>query len=393
MANASPTYDLIVVGGGPAGSSAARRAGKLGLRTLLVEKEAFPRYKACGGALSATARSCLDFELPAELCGPQVMGARAHYRGRCVECRMPFPLATTVTRSIFDDYLLQKARETGIDAKSGEKALGFSQEADGVELQTSKGVYRSRFLVVAEGSQGPLTRLVRRPDRPTDFAACLATEVPLGEEAIAARWTGLADIHFGVVPLGYAWVFPHRRHLSVGVGGLGKGLHDLKQRLTGFLAAQGLSSNGPFHAHTVPIGGKRRRLSAGRVLLCGDAAGFADAWTAEGIAYAIRSGQLAAEAVSKAAPGKAVLEGIREYPALCRREFGRDLRDSLFLATLLHGLSGLTYRVLATNRRALGKTLELPAGKASPGAVLRWLLWRLPWLALGSLRPQSGHRP
>ena len=386
MGNASSAYDLIVVGGGPAGSSAARRAGLLGLRTLLVEKETFPRYKACGGALSEPARRLLDFELPAELCGPQILGARAHYRGRCVECRMPFPIATTVTRSLFDDYLLQKARETGIEAKTGERALAFTENADGVELQTSNGAYRSRFLVLAEGSQGRLTCQVRRKDRPTEFAACLVTEVELGEEAVSERFGQLADIHFGVVPVGYAWVFPHRRHLAIGVGGLGKGLHNLKERLMGFLAAQGLSGAGPFRAHTVPVGGKRRRLSAGRVLLCGDAAGFADAWTAEGIAYAIRSGQIAAEAISKAAPGKAGPECTQEYTAICKREFGRSLRDSLYLAAMLHGLSGLTYRVLATNQRALGKTLELPAGKANHGEVLRWLLWRLPWLVLGSLR-------
>ncbi|HUT35170.1 MAG TPA: geranylgeranyl reductase family protein [Planctomycetota bacterium] len=393
MGNASSAYDLIVVGGGPSGSSAARRAGLLGLRTLLVEKEAFPRYKACAGALSETARRLLDFELPAELCGPQILGARAHYRGRCVECQMPFPLATTVTRSLFDDYLLQKAREAGVEVKMAERALGFTQTADRVELQTSQGAYRSPFLLVAEGSQGRLVRQVRRKDRPTEFAACLVTEVELGEEAVTSRFGHLADIHFGVVPLGYAWILPHRRHLSVGVGGLGKGLHNLKGRLVGFLAAQGLSGGGPFRAHTVPVGGKRRRLASGRVLLCGDAAGFADAWTAEGIAYAIRSGQIAAEVIGRAAAGTANPTCLQEYPALCHREFGRGLRHSFLLAALLHGLSGLTYRVLASNERALAKTLELPAGRASHGEVLRWLLWRFPWLVLGSLRPQSGHRP
>ncbi|MBM4033481.1 MAG: geranylgeranyl reductase family protein [Planctomycetes bacterium] len=386
MAHASSAYDLIVVGGGPAGSSAARRAGLLGLRTLLVEKEAFPRYKACGGALSEPARRLLDFELPAELCGPRILGARAHYRGRSVECRTPFPLATTIARGAFDDYLLRKAQETGIEAKTGERAIGFTENADGVELQTSKGAYRTRFLAVGEGSQGRLVRQVRRKDRPTEFAACLVADVELGEEAVTARYGHLADIHFGVVPLGYAWVFPHRRHLAVGVGGLSSGLHGLKERLTGFLAAQGLRSDGPLRAHTVPVGGKRRRNATARVVMCGDAAGFADAWTAEGIGYAIRSGQLAAEAVAAAAPGQAAAETSSAYAAACRREFSRDLRDSLRLATLLHGSAGLGYRVLSRSAKALGKTLELPAGRAAPGQVFRWLAWRLPWMVLGSLR-------
>ncbi|KAF5423075.1 MAG: Dehydrogenase (flavoprotein), partial [Candidatus Methanocomedens sp.] len=57
-------YDLIIIGGGPCGSAAGRIAGKKGLKTLLIEKEIFPRYKPCGGGLSEHAMSYLDFEVP-----------------------------------------------------------------------------------------------------------------------------------------------------------------------------------------------------------------------------------------------------------------------------------------------------------------------------------------
>lgn len=70
-------YDVIIVGGGPSGASAGRRAGKLGLKTLLLEKEKFPRYKPCGGALSEHAMSYLDFELPQNILSGKLQGQRS----------------------------------------------------------------------------------------------------------------------------------------------------------------------------------------------------------------------------------------------------------------------------------------------------------------------------
>ena len=99
-------FDLIVVGGGPDGSSAAGWAGKLGLKTHLVEKEQFPRYKACGGAVTEQALSHLDFDLPPGLREATILAARVHYGASSIEARMDSPLAYTVSRSAFDTHLL-----------------------------------------------------------------------------------------------------------------------------------------------------------------------------------------------------------------------------------------------------------------------------------------------
>ncbi|MBE9540978.1 MAG: FAD-dependent oxidoreductase, partial [Proteobacteria bacterium] len=78
-------YDLIIIGGGPSGSAAGRIAGKKGLKTLLIEKEIFPRYKPCGGALSEHAMSYLDFEIPESMIERDIFGARVHFKGQVVE--------------------------------------------------------------------------------------------------------------------------------------------------------------------------------------------------------------------------------------------------------------------------------------------------------------------
>ena len=102
-------YDLIVVGAGPAGSAAARAASKAGLKVLIVEKETFPRYKPCGGALSDRAISILDFSLPESLCERNITSIKMHFHDKVVEGYKGYRLATLVTRSKFDHFILQKA--------------------------------------------------------------------------------------------------------------------------------------------------------------------------------------------------------------------------------------------------------------------------------------------
>ena len=95
-------YDLIVAGGGPAGSTAARAAALQGLDILILEKETFPRYKPCGGALSSKAASLLDFPLPSDICERTITGARVHFRDRVLEKHKGYNLTTLIDRSRFD---------------------------------------------------------------------------------------------------------------------------------------------------------------------------------------------------------------------------------------------------------------------------------------------------
>ena len=104
-------YDLVIAGGGPSGASAARRAAKNGLKTLLLEKETLPRHKPCGGALSEHALSCLDFPIPCEISEEEIYGVRVSYNGRSIIERKEYRLAVTVTRSRFD--LLPRSKGRG----------------------------------------------------------------------------------------------------------------------------------------------------------------------------------------------------------------------------------------------------------------------------------------
>lgn len=148
-------YDLIVVGSGPAGSSAARAAARAGLDVLILEKEAFPRYKPCGGALSDRAISCLDFPLPQDVCERTVTSARVHFRGKVVEGHKGYRLFTLVTRSKFDQFLLQKAQEAGFNLVT-QRVQNYKEKEDHVEVLTETEEYRSKFLVISSGCQSCL---------------------------------------------------------------------------------------------------------------------------------------------------------------------------------------------------------------------------------------------
>jgi flavin-dependent dehydrogenase len=129
--------------------------------------------------------------------------------------------------------------------------------------------------------------------------------------------------------------------------------------------------------HVIPVGGIRRTLSNGRVLLAGDAAGFMDSFTGEGIAYAIRSGQIAVEAISKVLSQGGARRLPGDYEATCERESGSNLRYSLLLARLMHRFPGVFFKLLAGNQDVIDNFARVATGRWGYKRYLRWLLPRL----------------
>ena len=177
-------YDLIIIGGGPSGSSAARMAGKSNLDTLLIEKESFPRYKPCGGAVSEQAMSYLDFAVPDDIHERSIYGARVHVRNRNIEQQKKHRVAVVVTRSVFDSYLLHKAEETKIKVNYSEKVLEIIENHSNVDVVSNRDTYRAKFAIIAEGSSGILKNKIRRKDRKTEFGVCAVTEIPASNPEI-----------------------------------------------------------------------------------------------------------------------------------------------------------------------------------------------------------------
>lgn len=180
-------------------------------------------------------------------------------------------------------------------------------------------------------------------------------------------------------PEGYAYIFPKKDHVNVGVGyvlshyreTIGASPYDLQQHLIRRLREGGrvigASVRKNFTPFLIPVAGPLRRPGRGRVLLAGDAGGFVNGFTAEGIYYAMVSGELAASAVVEA-PGD--IAGLADrYRRACDHEIGAELRDSVLLQ-----------RYLFADRRRITRII-MGAGReaATTRVVLDWLVGRVPY--------------
>jgi geranylgeranyl reductase family protein len=374
--------DVVVVGAGPAGSSAARALARAGLSTLIVEKSPMPRRKVCGGGVTARALGYLDFELPPELIDRECYGVRLSFGGRTIEVESPQRVAVMSTRARFDTYLLAKAQEAGARLLNA-VVREVRRQGDEVVVATTAGELRCRAVIVAGGAGNKLSEVVRPPDGDDEYAVTLEAEIPVEEPDRFADLARFVDIDFGASPFGYGWVFHHRDHYSVGVIGRRDRLRNPHPPMERYLDLHRFPRQPRgMRGHPIPCGGVRRRVVRGRVLLAGDAAGFVDPFTGEGIAFAIRSGQLAAEAIvagARAGWDVAVLQG---YQQRIWDELGRDLRRARWIARAVYRFPRLLAGIFVRSRRLSERYLEVIRHRVSYGEYLRWLAPRLPleWL-------------
>ena len=376
-------YDVIIVGGGPSGASAGRRAGRLGIKTLLLEKENFPRYKPCGGGLSEHAISYLDFELPQDIIEWEVTGAKVIFKDQSINVHKNHRVSTLVSRDEFDNFLLEKAKETGIEIHTGEKVLRCTEMSDFVKVDTSQGTYQAKFAIIAEGAQGLVKTCVRPMDNKEEYGICLVTEVPADEREIEKRLGKTVELHFGVAGGGYGWIFPHKTYYSVGIGGVVKDFPHPKESMLNFLKENSFFGEYRLHGHKIPWGGIKRKVVGLRVLLSGDAAGFVDAFLGEGLAYAISSGQFAAEAIAGICLHGKNLRALNKYETLCQAEFGTNLKYSLMFSKIMHHFPDRTFKIFTSNDRMIDKFLEIMDSTINYKDYLRWaLLNYLRWTLL-----------
>lgn len=334
--------------------------------------------------MSEQALSYLDFPLPRELQEADIYGARVHFRGRTVSARLPTRIATIVSRRRFDAYLLERAREAGAHIRDGERVSDVRQNPEGVEVIAGDHTLRARHCIVAAGANSRLATIVRPPPAKDEYAIAVEMDLPSPSDAVREFSDGLVDIHFGVAYMGYGWVFPHASWFNLGVAGIASGLSRARSVLDQFAETLAPEISGKLSRATnrvgapIPAGGTHREFAERRILLAGDSAGFVDSFYGEGIAYAIRSGALAAGAVVS---GR---DPARLYARRCRREIVRSLRYSLYFTRLLHRFPGLLLKVFASHPQVLERFLAVPARKTSYQRYMRWFLPRVPWLLMTS---------
>ena len=293
------TWDVAVIGAGPAGLSAAFAAARAGARTVVLEKAEHPRYKTCGGGLIGTslAVAAARIEVPADDRVDRVTFTddgrreftRRHRRGQ---------LLTMVRREEFDDRLRAAAVEAGVEIRQRVAVRGVEQGPDEVRIRLADGAELTAGVAIgADGSAGVSARQVGVDYRQVDLGLELEIPVPV---PVQQRWRGRLLLDWGPLPGSYAWVFPKGDRLTVGViAGRGEG-ERTRRYLRRFVDRLGLGELEPVHdsGHLTRCRSEDSPLRRGRMLVAGDAAGLLEPWTREGISFALRSGALAGTAAA-----------------------------------------------------------------------------------------------
>ncbi|MEU3369865.1 geranylgeranyl reductase family protein [Streptomyces sp. NPDC006660] len=314
----APVWDVVVVGAGPAGASAAHAAASAGRKVLLLEKAELPRYKTCGGGIIGPSRDALPpgFELPLQ---DRVYAVTFSLKGKLTRTRrskkMLFGL---INRPEFDAGLVALAEKEGAVVRTGVTVSKVEQHGSAVPDRRTVAVILAdgetvlaRAVVGADGSAGRIGAHVGVKTDQVDLG--LEAEIPV-PPSVADDWAGRVLIDWGPLPGSYGWVFPKGDTLTVGViSARGEGAAT-KRYLDDFIARLGLAGFEPAisSGHLTRCRSEDSPLSRGRVLVCGDAAGLLEPWTREGISFALRSGRLAGEWAVRIAESQDAVDARRQ---------------------------------------------------------------------------------
>lgn len=359
-------FDVVVVGAGPAGATAARVAAEGGARVLLLDGARFPRYKTCGGGLIGTSLAELP---PAALAVVErrvrtVSIARSGGAARRIRTRSPF--LAMVSRTALDAALVDAAVAAGVEFRDHVRVRELSDEADGAVLRLGEGEVRGSVVVGADGSAGVTGRFVGVRIARADLG--LELEITNDDPG----WADRVHLDWGSTPGSYGWVFPKDGRLSVGVvqrKGDGAGTRAYLDR---FVAAVG--ATGPVErssGHLIQWRARDSPLRRGRVLVAGDAAGLVEPWTREGISFALRSGRLAGEAAAAAVRSADAKAALGAYEQAVERLLEPEQRAGAALLRLFERWPAAVH--LVVTRTGIGATafVRFCRGSLSLERVLR----------------------
>jgi geranylgeranyl reductase family protein len=383
---------VLIIGGGPAGASAAHTLASHGMDAALIDKAVFPRDKLCGGLLTLRSRKIYS-RIFAAAWEPVVdftaHGVKFFHRASLLNEVADSSELYFTRRLDFDHYLLGQAIARGATAYLGDAVVTLDVRERTCRLRSGTELTFD-YLVGADGVNSLVAKNLFGKAFDHDSIA-FALEMEVDRKQFPQAFSD-PEIVFGLARWGYGWVFPKKDTLTVGIGGLHAKNPELKKMFLAFLAARfGRIPAGRIKGHYLPFGDYRKVPGRGNVLLCGDAAGLVEPITGEGIAFAMQSGLYAAEAIIEAAAS-----GRDALPCYQRRyrKITRDFDHANRLRYLLFPKASerLFLKVLPASKTLPRKHLELMADKLQYDDYFRYLMFRA-LKALAKRALYSNHHP
>ncbi|MGX1676212.1 geranylgeranyl reductase family protein [Streptomyces sp. NPDC055400] len=373
-------WDVVVVGAGPAGASAAYAAAVAGRSVLLLEKAELPRYKTCGGGIIGPSRDALPpgFELPFR---DRIDAVTFSLDGKFSRTRRSrHMLFGLVNRADFDHQLVEHAEKAGAELRTGTTVSRVEQHGSAVPdrrtvaviLQDGETIL-ARAVVGADGSASRIGAHVGVKLDQVDLG--LEAEIPV-PETVAEDWKGRVLIDWGPMPGSYGWVFPKGDTLTVGViSARGEGAAT-KRYLEDFIARLGLAGFEPSvsSGHLTRCRADDSPLSRGRVLVCGDAAGLLEPWTREGISFALRSGRLAGEWAVRVSEAHDAVDARRQalnYAFAVKAGLGVEMSVGRRMLTVFERRPGVLHAAITGFRPAWKAFARITRGSTTLGEIVR----------------------
>jgi geranylgeranyl reductase family protein len=322
--------DVIVVGAGPGGSAAAHALAQSGLDVLLLEKTGFPREKVCGDGLTPRAvRSLVEMGIDTSTDNGFIRNHGLRIIGGGMRLELPWPELSSYPpyglvrpRLDFDELLARHAQKAGARMQEHTAVTGPVLDAAGrvvgvtakVGPERTEATYRAKLVVAADGNSARFALglgISKRDDRPMGVAVRRYFTSPRHDDDMLESWLELRDPQGDLLP-GYGWVFG----VGDGTSNVGLGIlnttkawqsTDLRKLLDDWTSAMPVEwqftdeyATGPMRSGALPMGFNRQPHYSRGMLLVGDAGGVVNPFNGEGIAYAMETGRMAAEAVVQA---------------------------------------------------------------------------------------------
>ena len=320
-------FDAIIVGAGPAGTAAAFRLHQSGHRVLLVDKRPFPRVKPCGGGITIKALKLLPWSV-APVLETATRRLRMSLTGGATSRDTVFetgdPVCTFAVRTAFDAFNLEKVVAAGVTFEHAKGALEIAEDEDCVRVTLGTHIVSAKYLVGADGANSTVRRVTKMASA---FRRGFAIEGVVDNADV--REPPIAEFRFGQVPNGYGWLFPKRDHVNAGIYTWDPTVSLAKDQLGSYVRQRlGTGAVSDIVGFPIGFGGASYIQDSNRVLLVGDAGGFAEPLLGEGIHNALKSGQAAAAAIDATEAGRSpslrgaylrAIEPIRKDLATCER--------------------------------------------------------------------------
>jgi geranylgeranyl reductase family protein len=333
-------FDCIIVGAGPAGGSAAYHLAKQGRSVLILEKDALPRYKPCGGGVSPSIAQWFDFDFsPAISCRTNTLRYTWNLEDPVdvtLEGQEPIWM---VRRDIFDHFLVQQAQKQGAELRDNTAVTSIEFKVDRWHVNTAHGSVEAKYLIAADGAKGNMAKWLGFKDRKRRLAGALEVDATNNDVS------NVINLEFGLVKNGYIWNFPKADGYSIGIGTFRGGeSQDFKKILDGYSqGAFGIDINNfKQYGHPLCVWDGDQKLHTQNALLAGEAACVVDPMTAEGIRPSILSGIKAAGAIHQALSGTS--NALEKYSEEMATEWGTEMKWAQRLAGAFYQFPKVSYK-------------------------------------------------